>query len=112
MDSWLDYRFKSGCLAYDKRNKEHVLITNGRCTLSHESPESYRLSHVDGCIYTPSECIRVRVVGMEGKNPIIAWTYTSVDIKDLDIPFIKKSEFESMMNGKRSRRTNLFIGRI
>lgn len=83
MDKWIN-GFEMGMTCYDKDAKEIVHITNGICTLCHSSPEAYKASHTDGCLYTPSEAAALRVVGVKKSgDPIIAFTYRKVDANHL-----------------------------
>jgi hypothetical protein len=39
----------------DVKTGELVLLTNGICSLAHNTPAAYGLAHTDGCRYVPSE---------------------------------------------------------
>lgn len=86
-DTWVNPELSLGATAYDKRVKEFVRITNGKCTLDHSSPEGFHKAHeaTNGCChYTPCEAIAIRCTGVtKTGDPIVGFTYRAVDIADL-----------------------------
>lgn len=103
-DTWVNPELCLNAVAYDKRVKEFVRITNGKCTLDHSSPQAFRKSHHGrGCHYTPCEAAAIRCVGVtKSGDPIVAYTYRSVDIADL-VP-AKPSEMPDLSKVRPSRK--------
>lgn len=54
MDRYID-DLKHGDILKDIATGEFVLLTNGTCSLPHDSTEAYRAGHSDGCRYLPFE---------------------------------------------------------
>ena len=107
-DTWVDEKLKTNCIAFDSENKEHVMISNGRCTLDHSSPEAFRLSHKredgsTGCCYEPSEAIAIRVIGtstLDKAKLTLAWTYRKVDAKYLSpVDNYNRDDFVKLLTG-------------
>ena len=104
-----------GKIAYDKQAKEYVLITNGICTLRHDTPEHFAEDHANGtgsCHYEPSEAIAVRTMGLHKGKPVIGWTYRGVQYSQLscsDDMQHMKAEFNEIL---QKRTSAYFIGRV
>jgi hypothetical protein len=107
-DTWVNDKLKMNCIAFDSENKEHVLITNGRCTLDHSSPDAFRESHKRedgscGCHYEPSEAIAIRVIGtntLDKAKLTLAWTYRGVNAKHLSpADNYNRNDFAKLMTG-------------
>lgn len=105
-DTWVNDKLKTNCIAFDSENKEHVMISNGRCTLDHSSPEGFKAAHekdgkMCGCCYEPSEAIALRVLGFHAEAKLtIAWTYRKVNPKHLSpVDSITADEFARLMTG-------------
>ena len=102
-----------GKIAFDKIAKEHVLISNGTCTLDHSTPEAYAIAHKGKtCVYAPSEAIAIRYLGYHKGKPILGWTYRGVDPAVLscsDDMQHERKDFDAIITHKRSP---YFVGRV
>jgi len=113
-DEWVG-NSRTGDVAWDNQAKEYVLITNGKCILAHDTPESYAAAHKGGgCQYVPHEGIALRVVGVHNGKPVVAWTYRGVDHAHLSKPTgdMTADDFRAMMDGGHARRTAHYCGRV
>jgi hypothetical protein len=108
-------------VVFDSHAKEYVVVSNGKCTLDHSSPEGFRTSHQQigefsgcrECEYAPSEAIALRPFVANGKVAL-AWTYRAVNPCYLEAvpPEIERdirAQFDAVMSRRRSAR---FIGRV
>jgi hypothetical protein len=136
MDTWTKDKhgrtFGTNVVVYDEHAKELVLITNGKCTLDHSSPEAYAVTHNHpdrghGCIYEPSEGIAVRsfVNFMPTNNEVtvqLAWTYRAINPHTVTVSeSVTADQFKERLsnpipngNGKKIRRKYnvAYIGRV
>jgi hypothetical protein len=108
-DTWIaPFAMNQEC--FDSYAKETVRISNGTCTLDHSSPEAFALSHQTSngcCIYTPSEAIALRVLGVtKTGDPIVGFTYRKVDPAHL-----RPTNGQQLPDATQIRKSR-FIGRV
>jgi hypothetical protein len=125
-------QFGTNVIVWDSHAKEHVLITNGKCTLDHSSPEAFAVTHNhaehgNGCLYEPSEGVAVRplVSFMPTDNSVtvqLGWTYRGLNPELLKVSeSMTVEQFKEMLssptpngNGKKVKRHYhvAYIGRV
>ncbi len=124
-DKWTNDKLKTNCVAFDKHAKEYVMVSNGKCTLDHSTPEAFKFSHqhndgTNGCFYEASEAIALRPF-VESDSVLIAWTYRKVNQEDLqvvpeDTAREQKFKFDAVLSGTgkkpKVKVDTRFIGRI
>ena len=106
-DQWVK-PFAMNQICFCRESKDFVRLSNGTCTLDHTTPEAFAAAHKGGgCVYTPSEAVALRVVGINGNGaPIVACTYRKVRAEDL-APAAQDLMIDLNQVGKKC-----FIGRV